>query len=128
MSGVEVENRSSEATKPRTDLPPGDALQIAVIGNAAVTFRGESVTIRSRKSLALLAYIALSESRQETRERLVGLFWSETEEERARASLRQTLRDLRRCFADVGYQGLQTEKLSIELDPRSIAVDFWDVL
>jgi DNA-binding SARP family transcriptional activator/TolB-like protein len=128
MSGVEVESRSSEATKPRADLPPGDALQISVIGNAAVTFRGESVKIKSRKSLALVAYIALSESRQETRERLVGLFWSETEEERARASLRQTLRDLRRCFADVGYEGLQTEKLAIELDPRSIAVDFWDVL
>jgi DNA-binding SARP family transcriptional activator/TolB-like protein len=128
MSGVEVESRSSEATKPRTDLPPRDALQISVVGNAAVTFRGESVKIRSRKSLAVIVYIALSESRQETRERLVGLFWSETEEAKARASLRQTLRDLRRCFAEVGYLGLQTEKLSIELDARSIAVDFWDVL
>jgi DNA-binding SARP family transcriptional activator len=128
MSGVEVENRSAEATELRKDPPLENALHISVIGNAAVSYRGHSVKIRSRKSLAVLSYIALSESRQETRERLVGLFWSETDEEKARASLRQTLRDLRRCFADVGYDGLQTEKLAIELDPRSIRVDFWDVL
>src|SRR5882724_9568760 len=128
MSGVEVENRSAQATARRKDSSPENALQITVIGNAAVTWRGQSVKIKSRKSLAVLSYIALNESRQETRERLVGLLWSETEEEKARASLRQTLRDLRRCFADVGYDGLQTEKLAVELDPRSIRVDFWDVL
>src|SRR5882724_5307095 len=128
MSGVEVENRSADATARRKDPSLENALQISVIGNAAVTWRGQSVKIKSRKSLAVLSYIALSESRQETRERLVGLFWSESDEEKARASLRQTLRDLRRCFADVGYEGLQTEKLAIELDPRGIQVDFWDVL
>lgn len=129
MPGVEVSDRSiGLEVRRKRKAPPQDTLEISVLGNVSVAFRGKSIRIKSRKSLAALAYIALSESRQETRERLVGLFWSETEEEKARASLRQTLRELRRCFAEAGYCGLQTEKLAIELDPGSFMVDVWDVV
>lgn len=129
MSGVEVSDRSMGLElRRKRNAPPQDTLDISVLGNVSVSFKGQHVRIKSRKSLAVLAYIALNESRQETRERLVGLFWSETEEEKARASLRQTLRELRRCFAEAGYSGLQTEKLAIELDPGSFKVDLWDVV
>ena len=87
MSDVGVANpRSKSTVNGRQQVPATDALHISVIGNVAVTYRGASVGIRSRKSLAVLAYIALNEQPQETRERLVGLFWSETDEEKARAS------------------------------------------
>ena len=129
MSGVEVSNRSSDLEfRRKQDAPRQEALEISVLGNVSVAFKGQSIRIKSRKSLAVLAYIALNESRQETRERLVGLFWSETEEEKARASLRQTLRELRRYFAHAGYSGLQTEKLAVELDLGSFRVDLWDVV
>jgi DNA-binding SARP family transcriptional activator/TolB-like protein len=105
-----------------------DVLSISVLGNMSLAFNGRDIKIRSRKSRAVLAFLALSESRQETRERLVGLFWSESEEHKARASLRQTLRELRQVLFEAGYHGLQTEKLAIELDPQSLEVDLWSVI
>jgi DNA-binding SARP family transcriptional activator/TolB-like protein len=129
MARVEVSDRSSGSeVRRRQSASREEALEISVLGNVSVVFKGQSIRIKSRKSLAVLAYIALNESRQETRERLVGLFWSETEEEKARASLRQTLRELRRYFADAGYSGLQTEKLAVELDLGTFKVDLWDVV
>jgi DNA-binding SARP family transcriptional activator/TolB-like protein len=129
MTGVEVGDHSlGFKFRRKRNAPPQDTLEISVLGNVSVSFKGQCIRVKSRKSLAVLAYIALNESRQETRERLVGLFWSETGEEKARASLRQTLRELRRYFAEAGYSGLKTEKLAIELDPGSFAVDLWDVL
>lgn len=103
-------------------------LSISVLGNMSLAFNGRDIKIKSRKSRAVLAFLALSESRQETRERLVGLFWSESEEHKARASLRQTLRELRQALFEVGYRGLQTEKLAIELDPEGLDVDLWSVI
>ncbi len=56
---------------------------------------GADATPRSRKSRALLAYLALSPDRCAGRERLIGLLWSDRGEDQARASLRQTLAELR---------------------------------
>ncbi|WP_156680617.1 trifolitoxin synthesis, TfuA [Sphingomonas profundi] len=56
---------------------------------------GGDATPRSRKARALLAYLALSPDRCAGRERLTGLLWSDRGEEQARASLRQTLAELR---------------------------------
>ncbi|MET0269466.1 MAG: tetratricopeptide repeat protein [Sphingomonas sp.] len=56
---------------------------------------GADATPRSRKARALLAYLALSPDRCASRERLIGLLWSDRGEEQARASLRQTLAELR---------------------------------
>lgn len=58
-------------------------LAISVLGPVRASVGGREVRIRSRKCRAVLAYLALSEARQETRERLVGLLWSESGEEKA---------------------------------------------
>ena len=121
----------------RADVPTSKALaaeekravlNISVFGRVAVTFAGQEVRIKSRKSRAVLAYIALNDARIETRERLVGLFWSDSDEQHARASLRQTLRELRQSFLQIGYRGLQAEKLTIELDRDSLELDLWAVM
>src|SRR6266446_6623698 len=62
------------------------------------------------------------------RERLVGLFWSESTEERARASLRQTLQEVRRTFAVIGFDGLRISKRSIVLDRSRLKIDVWEIL
>lgn len=103
-------------------------LTISVIGNLSIAFNGREVRVKGRKSRAVLAFLALNESWQETRERVVGLFWSESEEHKARASLRQTLRELRKALLDAGYHGLQTEKLALELDADSVEVDLLSVI
>ena len=66
-------------------------MRIETFGHFAVRYGDREVALNGRKARALLGYLALAEAYQETRERLVGLLWSETEEAKARASLRQTL-------------------------------------
>jgi DNA-binding SARP family transcriptional activator len=56
------------------------------------------------------------------------MFWSESDEEKARGSLRQTLRELRALFVEAGYQGFHTDKLAVELERGTIDVDLWAVI
>lgn len=58
--------------------------------------------ISSRKSLAMLVYIALQPDQVESRERLAARLWSESGPEQARAALRQSLR---RLILDLGPAG-----------------------
>ena len=107
---------------------PGPALSLRVFGAVSASVADRQIRIKTRKSSAVLAYLALNEALRETRERLVGLLWSETDEERARGSLRQTLRELRVLFLEAGYEGFRTDRLAIEFDPQTIDVDLWTVL
>ncbi|UPK39514.1 hypothetical protein IVB18_21195 [Bradyrhizobium sp. 186] len=70
----------------------------------------------------------MTDRHQETRERLVGLLWSESDEYKARASLRQVLHELRETFIEAGYDGLQIEKLLVEMARDGLNVDLWDAL
>ena len=121
-------HRPEHSTEGESVAIPREVLSISVLGGMSLTYKGQDIRIKSRKSRAVLAFLALNEHRQETRERLVGLFWSESEEHKARASLRQTLRELRQALAEAGYDGLQTEKLAIEIDPKRVEVDLWTVI
>jgi DNA-binding SARP family transcriptional activator/TolB-like protein len=106
----------------------GPAVSVSVLGTVSVAVFGRDIRIKNRKSRAVLAYVVLNEVLRETRERLVGLFWSESDEEKARGSLRQTLRELRALFDEAGYRGFHTDKLAVELDRDSIEVDLWAVI
>ncbi|RXT42144.1 BTAD domain-containing putative transcriptional regulator [Bradyrhizobium betae] len=98
------------------------------MGGLSVAFAGRDIRIKSRKSRAVLGYLALTDRHQETRERLVGLLWSESDEYKARASLRQVLHELRETFLEAGYEGLQIEKMLVELERDRLQVDLWDAL
>ena len=125
---TKVRRADTPASKASTSEGKRAALSISLFGHVAVTFEGQEVRIKSRKSRAVLAYIALNDARIETRERLVGLFWSDSDEQHARASLRQTLRELRQSFLRIGYRGLHAEKLTIELERDSLDLDLWAVM
>jgi hypothetical protein len=56
---------------------------------------GRSVLPRSRKTRAVLAVLALAGSRQVLRTQLTALLWSQRDNEQARASLRQSVHELR---------------------------------
>lgn len=103
-------------------------LAIATLGAFAAYAGGREVRIGNRKSRALVAYLALSEAGEQTRERLVGILWSETEEAKARASLRQALYEIREALSAAGFDGLKSDKLSVTLDRSAISVDLVDVL
>src|ERR1700694_5568501 len=75
------------------------------VGRRWISSGGRLVERRTQKASAVLSYLALAEAKQEGRERLVGLLWSRSDEEKARASLRQVVRELRAAFEDAGYSG-----------------------
>jgi DNA-binding SARP family transcriptional activator/TolB-like protein len=109
---------------------PENALRLSVslVGRPAVRLDGRLIELRTQKAIAVLGYLALTESKQESRERLVGLFWSRSDEEKARASLRQVVRELRSALDDAGYCGFAAKRLSVHLDAETLDVDVENVI
>src|ERR1700712_1854192 len=103
-------------------------LSISLVGRVTIRFKGRLVELRTQKAAAVLSYLALTESKHERRERLVGLLWSRSDEEKARGSLRQVIRELRSAFEDAGYSGFVANRLSIRLDPGKIEVDIESII
>jgi DNA-binding SARP family transcriptional activator/TolB-like protein len=103
-------------------------LQLSLLGPVSLRCDGREIRIKSLKLQAILGYIALSESMLETRERLVGLLWSESGEAQARAVLRQVIRELREVFAEAGSDGLRINSHEVGFERGAIDVDVWAVV
>ena len=103
-------------------------LDITTVGKFSLSVGGTPLRIVSRKANALIGYLAINETSEETRERLVGLFWSEVSEANARASLRQVLHEIRAVFQAAGFDGLQADKRSIALEQARIKVDLHEIV
>ena len=103
-------------------------LQLSLFGPVTLRSNDREIRIKSLKLRAMLGYIALSDSLLETRERLVGLLWSESAEAQARAVLRQVIRELREIFLDAGSDGLHVSSYQIGFARGAIDVDVWAVL
>ena len=69
-------------------------LELCLLGPPEVRADGDVVDFPTRKTLALLAYLALEQGLQR-REHLAALFWPESDASRGRANLRNTLNYLR---------------------------------
>ena len=124
-----------EGTAVATTARPAEAapasaprLAISLVGRLSIRFQGRPVELRTRKAAAVLGYLALSETKQESRERLVGLLWSRSDEEKARASLRQVIRELRTVLGDAGFDGFIAGRLSVGFHLDRVAVDIESVL
>src|ERR1700709_1891587 len=98
-------------------------LAISLVGRPSIMFGGRLVELRTQKASAVLSYLALTEAKHESRERLVGLFGSRSDEEKARASLRQVVRELRFAFEDAGSGGFDAGRLAIRLNAEKVEVD-----
>jgi DNA-binding SARP family transcriptional activator/TolB-like protein len=107
---------------------PAACLSVSLVGRFTLRFKGRLIELRTQKAGAVLSYLALTETKHESRERLVGLLWSRSDEERARASLRQVVRELRSVFEDAGCSGFVASRLSIHLDAQQIEVDVDSVI
>jgi DNA-binding SARP family transcriptional activator/TolB-like protein len=120
-----MQNAVSIQRLAKGDSTPTSAarLSVSLVGRLAIRFKGRLIELRTQKAGAILSYLALTEAKHESRERLVGLLWSRSDEEKARASLRQVVRELRAAFEDAGYGGFVAGRLSIQLDPEQVEVD-----
>ena len=98
-------------------------VQVSLLPALSISVDGRDIALRNRKSRALLAYMALSDLAENTRDRLVGLLWSETEEEKARASLRQALYEIRNALEAAGSNAFSATKMAVALDRQRLDVD-----
>jgi DNA-binding SARP family transcriptional activator/predicted ATPase len=75
-------------------MPIETPLHITLLGKLEISLGGVPLTGRRRKSLALLAYLAVT-GKTHRRETLAGLLWGEATEVNANAGLRKVLAELR---------------------------------
>src|SRR5215468_9746056 len=103
------------------EIPP---LSVRVLGPFSATIVGDRrIPITSRKARALMGYLLLSDVAEETRERIVGLLWSETPEDKARASLRPVVHELREAFLAAGCPYFHADRTLICLDRATCRTD-----
>ena len=96
------------------------ALTLALLGPPLIT-RADSgaVAFRSRKHLALLAYLAVEQRHSHSRDTLLGLLWPEADEDAARSNLRVALADLRRLLGEGDAPFLLASRHSVQFAPAS---------
>jgi DNA-binding SARP family transcriptional activator len=92
-------------------------ITLALVGTTRLVIGDREVVLSSRKSLALLAYLALQPTRSESRERIAALLWSDSGGEHGRGALRQTLRRLKQDLD--GAEALVEARNSIAGTPDS---------
>jgi DNA-binding SARP family transcriptional activator len=114
--------------KPEMAPESSARLSVSLVGRLTLRFNGRLVELRTQKAGAVLSYLALTETKHESRERLVGLLWSRSDEEKARASLRQVVRELRTAFENAGYRGFSAGRLSIHLTADKVEVDIESII
>ncbi len=105
--------------------PDGAALRLALLGPFRLLQGTTELRLRNRKARAALAAIALTEGQALTRERLAGLLWSEFPEDKARASLRQVVHEIRDALP-AGL--LLPERLAVALPAGALHLDAEEVL
>lgn len=125
MSGNERLAGDATLATVRTNksLSEPELLRLCLVGGCTLLFDGRALAVKNRKALALFSYLAWNAPRSETRERLAGLLWSESDEDSARASLRQTLKQLRSVLEGAGFRGLYSDRLELRLDASLLHVD-----
>ena len=72
------------------------------------------------KSQSLLAYLILHRQQPQPRDRLVGTFWGDRPERKARSSLSTSLWHIRRCLPD--EEIILSDPHSVQFDPQA---DLW---
>ncbi len=116
-----------QMTTIRTNRAPELPL-VELASGIRIRHRSRDINIASRKAQAIVCYLLLSKTGRETREHLVGMFWSESDEQRARGSLRQVVRELRGAFARIDSDALRVDKNALGIDSARVHVDIWDAL
>jgi TolB-like protein/Flp pilus assembly protein TadD len=92
-------------------------------GFAAVLPTGQPVEVSGKKNRALLTYLALHADKKLTREKLIGLLWSDRGEAQARNSLRQALAALRRDLSGIEPPPLTIDGDTVVLVGAAVSTD-----
>jgi len=100
------------------------SLQLTLLGGfEARLTSGADLDTPSKKTRALLVYLALPAGRAHARNQLTCLLWSDRGHKQAHDSLRQTLSKLDRAISGVGTSLLVKSHDTVALDASAVAVD-----
>ncbi|HSR20384.1 MAG TPA: BTAD domain-containing putative transcriptional regulator, partial [Anaerolineales bacterium] len=92
-------------------------LEIRLFGGFEIRSDGGLIPLSTRLAQSLFSYLILNSGTPHRREKLAGLFWPDSTEQRARASLRHELWRIRKALAAGGLQGvLVCNDLTIAFD------------
>jgi DNA-binding SARP family transcriptional activator len=98
-------------------------VELRVLGELEVIHDGAPVTLpRSRKTRALLAYLALT-GHKHRRERLCEIFWDVPDD--PRGALRWSLSKIRPFVDDPAYPRLVADRQTVELLTDALDIDFF---
>jgi DNA-binding SARP family transcriptional activator/tetratricopeptide (TPR) repeat protein len=76
-------------------------LHVTLLGEQAITDDGTgSVRVRSSRTVALIAFLALHAGSPQARQRIAGLFWPDSTDAQALTNLRRELHNLRHVMGD----------------------------
>src|SRR5215813_13535909 len=99
----------------------GAGLEIRVLGALAVLRNGREIGLPpSRKTRALLAYLAVADSPQ-PRDRLCEIFWDVPDD--PRGALRWSLSKIRQIVNSEGRPALMTDRNTVALRGEAVALD-----
>jgi DNA-binding SARP family transcriptional activator len=107
----------------RMDSNNDKKLRIRVLGGMRWSYGERELPTSNKKLCALVSYLAMNDTLKLSRERIVGILWSETDETKARASLRQTIKQLRKLIDEIGFTGLLIDRDNIAFREGSCIVD-----
>jgi DNA-binding SARP family transcriptional activator/TolB-like protein len=109
-------------------MPAASKLEMNLLGMFSLRLGANEIRIPSRKGCALVGYLALVDGHEATREQLLGLLWSDSSEDKARASLRQVLHEIQSTFKTGGFAGFHSDRLTLRLSPESVTIDLLEML
>jgi DNA-binding SARP family transcriptional activator len=100
------------------------SLELDLLGGFGARFgTGEPLAPLGRKAQLLLAFLALRTGEAQTREKIIGILWSDRGETQARGSLRQELTVLRKTLGSVDPAPIVIEGERLSLTAAAVAVD-----
>ncbi|MFT5116226.1 MAG: TolB-like protein/DNA-binding SARP family transcriptional activator [Candidatus Azotimanducaceae bacterium] len=98
-------------------------IKFELLGNPKLSIPGENeVHLSTKKSLALLVYLACPPGISHSREQIAALLWSRSAEEQARSSLRQELVRVRKALG-VAKHVFCSNFAQISIKPENISID-----
>jgi len=98
-------------------------LGLTLLGDFQACLGSAALRLRTRKTQALLAYLALPPGQSHSRDKLATLLWGDRSQAQARSRFRETLFALRRSLTAADPSCLVLTGDTVVLDPSSVDVD-----
>ncbi len=99
-------------------------LRLRLLGDfSVVDASGKALSLPTRKTAALLAYLAVNADRPQPRERLMALLWSDRDDRHARQSLNHALLSIRKLAGNGGPPILDSNGEQVTLRGDAVEID-----